>query len=66
MHFFRFEQPVQQVYIDVESHELRDRDTKDLSGLHKPSDLSVNDFATYGVEKARIPGPTSGESAATA
>ena len=40
----RFNQPVQQVFIDVEAHELRDRDTKDLSGLRKVSDISVNEF----------------------
>ena len=46
--------PVQQVFIDVESHEMRDRDAKGLSGLRKASDFSVNGFPPIMLEGLKI------------
>ena len=46
-------QPVQQVFIDVESHEMRDH--KDTKGMRK-SNFSVNEFPgrEFGGEKGRV------------
>lgn len=56
-------QPVQQVFIDVESHEMRDHDPKDTKSARKASDFSVNEFPRqpYGVEKGRMHGSGSGD-----
>ncbi len=57
-------QPVQQVFVDVESHEMRDQDpSKDTKSARKASDFSVNEFPRqpYGREKGRINGGESGD-----
>ena len=60
---FHDSQPVQPVFIDVESHEMRDHDPKDLKGARKASDYSVGAFPTqpYSAEKGRINNSASGD-----
>ncbi|KAJ3559461.1 hypothetical protein NM688_g334 [Phlebia brevispora] len=61
IHLSEHHRPVQQVFIDVESHEMRDHDTK--KSMRKASDYSVNEFPSkpYGGEKDRVQGSASAD-----